>query len=225
MDEILKLEKIEYGYSKNGRSRKVIRDACGAFRKGTVYAIIGRSREEKAILLSLMAGLEPPGRGSILFDDRDISAFDRDDWRKRKVGLALQAYKPVPYLTALENAALQTEILGWPAAARKKTAMELLEKLGFDLLKCSCKASRLSPSEQQKVILARAAGARPPLLLIEEGGWSGEPGLEAGLMKALMDAARADGACVIIASDSRSLAGMADEVWGMKDGVLLPLKT
>lgn len=225
MDEILKLEQIEYGYFKNGRSIRVIRDACGSFLKGRVYAVIGRVREEKAVLLSLTAGLVQPCGGRILFDGTDINAFDRDDWRKRNVGLALQAYKPVPYLTALENAALQAEILGWPAAARKKAAGELLEKLGFDSLKYNWKASRLSPLEQRKVALARAAGFKPRLLLVEADGWGDDPELEARFMNVLTDMARQDGACVIITSDSRNLVGMADEVWGMKDGVLLPLKT
>lgn len=225
MEEALRLEQIEYGYFKGDLNVRVIRSASGVFHKGRVHAVTGRSGEERTALLSLMAGLERPGRGSIFFDGRDIGAFDRDDWRKQNVGLVLQAYKLVPYLTALENAVLHMELLGMPAAGRKKAALELLEKSGFDILKCGWKAGKLSPSEQQRVILARAVGVKPRLLLVEAGEWSAEPELEFRLMNMLADAARTDGACVILSSNSRSLADMADEVWGMKDGVLLPLKT
>jgi putative ABC transport system ATP-binding protein len=225
MDELLRLEQVEYGYLKNGVNTRVIKNACGVFYKAGVHVITGRSDEERAVLLSLMAGLELPCGGRIFFKGRDIGSIDRDAWRKRDVGMVLQAYKLVSHLTALENAALRMESLGIPAAERKKTAVRLLEKAGFDISKCGRRASRLSPSEQQRVALAGAVGHAPQLLLIEADGWSADPELEHALMGLLADAARLDGACAVIASNSGGPANWADEVWGVKDGVLLPLKT
>jgi putative ABC transport system ATP-binding protein len=160
-----------------------------------------------------------------LFKGSDIGTVDRDVWRKRNVGLILQESKLIPYLTALENAAMHMELIGMPQSEYKKTAVGLLEKAGFDIVKCGQKAKRLNPYEQQRVIAARALGLKPPLLLIEEAEWSTDLKLESTLGEMLLDTAHADGACVVIATNSRSLASRADEVWGLKDGVLLPLKT
>ncbi len=223
MDKTLVLDRIEYGYQKNGVYVTVIRNACGAFKKGAIHVVTGRSEAGKNILLSLMAGLVRPCGGKVFFDGADIGGIDRESWRKRHVGLVLQAYKPVPYLTALENAGLQMEMNGMPAPQRNKTAAALLEMAGFSACRYRCKSSRLNASQRQTVMLARAVGAGTRLLLVEAEGWREDYELEYSLMKLLAQAAN-DGACVILTSDSRGIADMADEVWGMKDGVLLPLK-
>lgn len=225
MEEILAFEGIEYGYN-NGRGYKIlIKNACGIFFSGRVYAVMGQAPDEKAVLLALLSGLEKPEKGRILFKGADIGGMGRDLFRRKHAGLLLQAYPCLPRLSVLQNAMLSMEGCGGSRKELKSRIAGLLEQAGLDPAKNSRRASGLSFMEQQAVSLVRTLGPEPPLLLIEEKDWDSDPGLERGMTGLLHQAAYGRGACVVIATNSRNLLDRADEVWGMKQGILLPLKT
>ncbi len=225
MEEILAFEGIEYGYRDSRGYKTIIKNACGIFDNGRIYAVMGQAPDEKAALLSLLSGLEKPDKGSILFKGADIEGMGRDLFRRKHVGLLLQAYPCLPRLSVLQNAMLSMDGCGGSRKELKRRIAGLLAQAGLEPAKNSRRASGLSFMEQQAVSLVRALGPEPPLLLIEERDWDSDPGLGHGMAGLLHQAAYGRGACVIIATNSRNLLDRADEVWGMKKGILLPLKT
>jgi molybdopterin-binding protein len=126
-----------------------------------VAVLFGPSGSGKTTLLRMLAGLERPDAGSIVF--REISWFDSGrgihlPTQERRAGFLFQDYALFPHLTVAEN-------VGY--AAPGETAHKLLETFGLAELATS-KPRALSGGEQQRVALARALAAEPALLLLDE---------------------------------------------------------
>jgi molybdate transport system ATP-binding protein len=126
-----------------------------------VTVLFGPSGSGKTTLLRMLAGLERPDAGSIVFRDRiwfDSARGLHLPPQQRRAGFLFQDYALFPHLTVLENIAYAAS----PQAARK-----LLGTFGLADLAQS-KPRTLSGGEQQRVALARALAAEPALLLLDE---------------------------------------------------------
>lgn len=222
---LVELDQVAYTYRTSGPPVPAIRRATGAFRAGRVYALTGRSGSGKSTLLTLLAGLDLPTSGEIRFDGVSLSRLDRDEYRRHKVGLIFQAFHLLPQLTAAENVILAGEISGWPARGRMQRALELLERVGIDGTTARRRSLRLSGGEQQRVAMARALAPSPSLVLADEPTGNLDQETGEGITRLLGELAHRDGCCVVIASHSHAVAGLADEVWGLRDGHLLPATT
>ena len=73
------------------------------FEEGKFYAIVGKSGAGKSTLLSLLAGLDTPTSGEILFNNQDISEKGYNYHRSHQISLVFQNYNLIDYLTPLEN--------------------------------------------------------------------------------------------------------------------------
>ena len=126
-----------------------------------VTVLFGPSGSGKTTLLRMLAGLERPDAGSIVF--RDVPWFD--DARaihlppqQRRAGFLFQDYALFPHLTVAENIAY---------AASPEIARKLLDTFGLADL-AARKPRAISGGQQQRVALARALAAEPALLLLDE---------------------------------------------------------
>ena len=77
---ILKIDTVSYQY--NTLQENVLQQITTSFEKGKFYAIIGKSGAGKSTLLSLLAGLDTPTKGKILFEDQDIAqkGYNSNGW-------------------------------------------------------------------------------------------------------------------------------------------------
>jgi molybdate transport system ATP-binding protein len=126
-----------------------------------VAVLFGPSGSGKTTLLRMLAGLERPDAGSIVF--REIPWFDSPRGihlppQERRAGFLFQEYALFPHLRVAEN-------VGY--AASRETVRKLLDRFGLSDLAHS-KPRALSGGEQQRVALARALAAAPALLLLDE---------------------------------------------------------
>ena len=83
--------------------------------RGEYLAIMGESGSGKSTLLNVIAGLDRPDSGRVLFEDTDLAALDDDQltrWRRANIGFVFQAFHVLPYLTVLQNVALPLDLLG-----------------------------------------------------------------------------------------------------------------
>lgn len=219
---LLELDQVAYAYRTPGQPVRAIKRATGAFEGGRLYALTGRSGSGKSTLLSLLAGLDLPSSGEILFEGVSLRRMDRDAYRRHKVGLVFQAFHLLPQLTAAENVILAGEISGWPARGRMSRALGLLERVGIDPDTAKRRGLQLSGGEQQRVAVARALAPEPRLVLADEPTGNLDQETGDGIVGLLGELAHRDGCCVIVATHSHGVASRADEVWAIRDGQLLP---
>jgi putative ABC transport system ATP-binding protein len=180
-----------------------------ALERGQTMALVGPSGCGKSTLLSLLCGERVPDQGSIRFGDQTISRLsdsERRRFRITSVGLVFQEFRLVEYLSALENILLPCRL--HPALPLDRTmrtrARALADRLGIGAL-LERLPERLSQGERQRVAVARALLARPPLILADEPTGSLDPAGKQRLVHQFIDLAREEGAIVIVATHDHAL--------------------
>ena len=132
--------------------------------EGEIMALLGPSGAGKTTLLRLVAGLEQPDRGRILFHGQDISGTPP---HRRSFGMMFQEYALFPHRDVAANIAFGLEMQKMERHRRDKRVSEVLELVGlhgFDRRT----VDSLSGGERQRVALARCLAPRPRLLLLDE---------------------------------------------------------
>jgi len=138
------------------------------FPSGELVALLGPSGSGKTTLLRVIAGLESPDDGEILFDGENAT---HRDVRDRQVGFVFQHYALFRHLTVFENVAFGLRVkprATRPTNAQIRTAvMDLLKLVQLDWLADRYPA-QLSGGQRQRVALARALAVKPGVLLLDE---------------------------------------------------------
>ena len=191
--------------------------------QGESVAIVGASGSGKTTLLSLLAGLDSPSSGTITIGDRyeitQMSEAERAEVRGEMIGFVFQTFQLLGSLTALENVMLPSELRGDASAA--KVARDLLGRVGLEH-RTGHYPRQLSGGEQQRVAIARALANRPSLVLADEPTGSLDGTAGAKVADLLLEEAKTQNAAVLLATHDMELAGRADRIVRLRDGIIQP---
>jgi putative ABC transport system ATP-binding protein len=185
-----------------------------SLRAGEYVAIMGESGVGKSTLLNLLAGLDRPDAGRILFEGVDFASLDDDALtllRRREFGFVFQAFHVLPYLTVEQNVALPLELLGTAADTTRTRVAQMLAGTGIAAL-ATRHARELSGGELQRVAIARALVHRPRLLLADEPTGNLDPTTASTVLALLRDQLRAQGGTGLLITHSEAAAATADRV-------------
>jgi len=140
--------------------------------RGELVALLGPSGCGKTTLLRVLAGLETPDAGAVIFDGTDVT---RTPAAARNVGLVFQHYALFEHMTVFENVAFGLRVRG---ASKARIAERVRELLGHVRLEgfADRAPSQLSGGQRQRVALARALAAEPRVLLLDEPFGALDPG-------------------------------------------------
>ena len=204
---ILEAKNVEYTY-KSHKERKILDNVSVRFEEKKFYAIIGASGAGKTTLLSLLAGLDSPAGGTILYEGEDIRVKGLNDHRKHHVSLVFQEYNLIDYLTTEENV-----ILGGTDKPE-----ELLSKVNIPQEAWKRNVRKLSGGQQQRVAIARALASNAKVLLADEPTGNLDEQTAVEIIELLKRTAHELGKCVIVVTHSKHLANEADEIVGITNG-------
>ena len=201
---------------------EVLRGATLDVGRGEVVAIVGESGTGKSTLLHLLGALDRPTSGNVYYDGQDI--FLKDDealarFRNRSVGFVFQFHHLLPEFTALENVAMPALIQGRRLSEARSHALGLLRTLGLEA-RAEHRPSALSGGEQQRVAIARALMNQPGLVLADEPTGNLDTSTASRLHDEILRLAREFSQTFIIATHNPELAGLADRVLRLEDGLL-----
>ena len=135
---------------------------------GELLALLGPSGSGKTTLLRIIAGLDWPDAGEVLFDGESALAHGASE---RQVGFVFQHYALFRHMTVFENVAFGLRVQ--PRTVRKSEASirarvkELLDLVQLDWLS-NRYPSQLSGGQRQRIALARALAIEPRILLLDE---------------------------------------------------------
>jgi putative ABC transport system ATP-binding protein len=187
-------------------------------------AIMGPSGSGKSTLMHLLAGLDRPTSGTVLFDDLDITGLDDrrlTALRRTEIGFVFQSFNLVPTLTVLENVMLPFALGGTkPTSEHRDLIMDQVSELGLNPL-LDRRPHQLSGGQQQRVAIARALVVRPRLIFADEptGNLDSRTGLEVLMM--LESAAKDDGQAVVLVTHDPAAAAHAVRVVFISDGTVV----
>ena len=187
--------------------------------KGEFVAIMGPSGCGKSTLLNIIGLLDNPTRGSLIFDNIEVSKFrekQRTELRKANIGFVFQSFNLIDELSVYENVELPLLYLNVPASERKKKVEAVLDRMKITHRRKHF-PQQLSGGQQQRVAIARAVVANPKLILADEptGNLDSANGEE--VMK-LLSELNSEGATIVMVTHSPSDAEYAHRIIQLFDG-------
>ena len=202
---LLQLQDLTYRYKNTAEA--VLYQINYNFEPGKFYSIIGESGAGKSTLLSLLAGLDSPVEGSILFQGEDIRKKGYSYHRMHHISLVFQNYNLIDYLSPLENIRL----------VNKKASKDTLLELGLDESQIKRNVLQLSGGQQQRVAIARSLVSEAPVILADEPTGNLDPKTAGDIIELLKSLAHKTGKCVIVVTHSKEVAQASDITLELKD--------
>ena len=220
---VLRLERLERGYTQGNRRIDVLKGASAAFFPGETVALLGPSGAGKSTLLQISGLLERPDRGAVLINGVDCGKLsDKEQTRVRRmeIGFVYQFHHLLPEFSALENVVLPQLILGLTRSQAETRARELLKILGLEE-RWDHRPAELSGGEQQRVAIARAVANGPKLLLADEPTGNLDPPTAERVFEELLKLVRQSGVAAVVATHNLDLAARMDRILRLADGLLV----
>ena len=180
---------------------------------GQLALLHGASGCGKTTLLSALAAILRPARGTIEMDGTEITSLQGRalaSYRRSGVGIVFQAFNLIPSLTASENVQVPLRAAGMSSRRARVHAEALLAKVGL-AARTAHRPGELSGGEQQRVAIARALAADPPLLLADEPTAHLDHAHVGGVLDLLREIAD-EGRMVIAATHDDRMVASSDSV-------------
>lgn len=208
----LEIKNVTYSYANS--KEKVLSLINQSFELGKFYTIIGKSGTGKSTLLSLMAGLDKPNSGEILFNNENIEKTGYSNHRKNNISLVFQNYNLIDYLSPLENIRL----------VNNKASEDILLELGLDRSQTRRNVMKLSGGQQQRVAIARALVSEAPVILADEPTGNLDEATAGEIIDVLKKLAKERNKCVIVVTHSKEVASAADIILELNNKKLKEVK-
>lgn len=170
----IRVQNLKKAFLQGDKEIVVLSGVDFVFEQGKSYAISGASGTGKSTLLHLIAGIDKPDSGRVLFNNKNInldlekiSHENLDFCLNKTIGLMFQSPYLISELSVIENIAMPAMIAGESFEDCKEHALEILRDLGVEE-KAYCEPDTLSGGQQQRVALGRAIFNEPKFLLADE---------------------------------------------------------
>ncbi len=199
--------------SKSYPGLPVLQEASFCVARGEIICLLGPSGCGKTTLLRIIAGLEVPDTGQVIFDGSNLADVPV---HQRNFGFMFQDYALFPHKDVVANVAFGPRMQRHPPAemaARVQEALALVGLSGYD----HRRVIELSGGEQQRVALARSLAARPRLLMLDEPLGALDRALREQLMNDLRAILKRLGlTAVYVTHDQEEAFAIADRVLIMR---------
>jgi putative ABC transport system ATP-binding protein len=220
---LMEFQELEKTYQLGPQKVHALRGINFAVHAGEFIAVAGPSGSGKSTLLNLLALIDTPTKGKVLFEglevnqlsDHQITAF-----RNKKIGIVFQHYNLIPVLSAVENVAFALQVQSVPRAQSLEKAKAMLEEVGLGT-HTNFRPAQLSGGQKQRVAIARALVTNPEIIIADEptAALDSKTGMEIiGLMKNLNQAKKTT--FVFSTHDPRIIESV-DQVIKIQDGFIL----
>jgi putative ABC transport system ATP-binding protein len=217
---ILDVRNVTRVFGKGDNKVFALRGASLSVDTGRLIALKGRSGSGKTTLLNIMGALDAPSEGTIYYGGRDgirMNEQQKNEMRKKEIGLIFQSFALVPYLSAFENVELGLRIAEVPAAARRKLAEEALSFVGLEQ-RMHHRPQELSGGEQQRTAIARAIAHKPKLILADEPTAELDSRMGKQIIEVFRELVGTLGVSVVLTTHDPHIMELVDQVHVLEDG-------
>jgi putative ABC transport system ATP-binding protein len=208
-------------FGNNGAAVHALRGIDLTVGRGEFVALIGPSGSGKSTLMAILGCLDSPSEGRYFLDGQPVEGLSGSELaqiRNEKVGFVFQNYNLLPKASIARNVELPLLYAGISRKARRKRALELLERVGIPE-KANVLPAVLSGGQRQRVAIARALANNPALLLADEptGALDSKTGAE---VLDLFGELHSQGNTVILVTHDPHIASLAQRQVELYDGVI-----
>jgi putative ABC transport system ATP-binding protein len=189
---------------------------------GEFIAVTGASGSGKSTFMHLLGCLDRMDRGTYLFEGRPIQALSRAQLaalRNRRIGFVFQSFNLLSRTTIVDNVALPLMYRGIRRGRRRKSASEMLERVGLGE-RLRHHPNQLSGGQQQRVAIARALVTRPGIVLADEPTGNLDSQTSVEIMK-LFTEINAEGVAIALVTHESDIAAFARRQVVFRDGLIV----
>jgi predicted ABC-type transport system involved in lysophospholipase L1 biosynthesis ATPase subunit len=212
VDPILSCRELIKTFPSGDRTIEVLNGVDLHLDRGESVSIRGESGSGKTTLLSVLAGLEQPDSGYLLWSGKDAFAMSADVMARTRggfIGLVFQAFYLIPELNAFENVLISRRMLGSLNRSLRDRARMLLDRVGLTE-RLNHLPSQLSGGERQRVALARALMNGPEVVLADEPTGNLDEATGNNVIDALLRLCREDGVSLVLVTHNQEHAARTD---------------
>jgi osmoprotectant transport system ATP-binding protein len=212
----------EVTYSVKGRSAPLLSQISMAVNSGETLVLLGRSGSGKTTLLRLINRMLAPSSGQVVVEGKSTTTWDAIRLR-RHIGYVIQEAGLFPHFTVAENVGLVPKLERWDPARIAARTNELLQIVGLDPKEfASRRPAQLSGGQRQRVGVARALGADPSILLMDEPFGALDPVTRAELQREFSELARRLGKTIVfVTHDLREALLLASRIVLLENGKIV----
>lgn len=221
MKHIIEVKNIFRNYKNGDTKMSALNDISLNIYEGEIVVILGPSGSGKTTLLNVMSGLDKITKGSILYENKEISKYsDRKltKFRKKNLGFIFQTYNLLEHLNVHENI-----LVGASLGKNKEDVDEIINTVGLTRHKKKY-VHQLSGGEQQRIAIARALAKKPKVMFCDEPTGALDETTGKIVLKALVDANEKLNTTVIIVTHNPGIALIGDRIIRMNSGKIIEIK-
>lgn len=204
--------------SKSFNQKNILKDISFKIKKGETICLLGASGSGKSTILKMIAGLDFPDGGGILFNKIDLSSTPP---HVRDFGLVFQDFNLFPHLNVFDNIAFGLKMRNLPQNEIQLRVASLLEKIGLSGFE-NRRVNDLSGGEQQRIALARALATQPRLLMLDEPLGALDKSLKDDLLNQLRNILHETNIpAIYVTHDAEEAFAIADRILILHDGIII----
>jgi cell division transport system ATP-binding protein len=216
---VIRFEQVTKRYPQRGDALKGL---SFELKPGEMAFLTGHSGAGKSTLLRLIGLLERPTRGRVTVNGRDLASLPRRHIpaHRREIGMIFQDHRLLPERSVFDNVALPLVVAGMHRREIGRRARAALDQVGLLRFERALPLT-LSSGEQQRVGIARAVVARPPVILADEPTGNLDPALSREIFH-LFERFHQVGVSLLIAThDMELVASMGHRTLRLHEGRLV----
>ena len=216
---MLEVKNISKIYDTGDFKQTALDNVSIKFRKCEFVSILGPSGSGKTTLLNIIGGLDEYTDGDLIINDVSTKKYNDRDWdtyRNHSVGFVFQNYNLIPHQSLLSNVELALTLSGVSKNARKKRAIEALDKVGL-IDHIHKRPNQLSGGQMQRVAIARALVNNPDILLADEPTGALDSKTSVQIMDLLKEVAK-DRLVIMVTHNSELANEYSNRIIELKDG-------
>lgn len=206
---------------------EILKDINFTVEQGSFTIIYGPSGSGKTTMLNILAGLQLPTTGKVMFEGQNIYGKSGDElafFRSQTIGLVYQVNYWVKSLSVVENVAMPLYVAGIERAEANRRALEQLKRIELDKY-ADYRPTVLSGGQQQRVSMARALVADPPLILADEPTGNLDTKNGAMIMDLLKSFQKDSGRTIVLITHNLDYLSYSDSQVHIVDGSIVEGKS
>tara|TARA_B100001013_G_scaffold342400_1_gene268308 strand:+ start:270 stop:935 length:666 start_codon:yes stop_codon:yes gene_type:complete len=217
-NKIFKCTGISKTFKQGVNSIEVLKNINFQLENSSSAGILGPSGSGKTTLLHILAGLDSPSSGEVLFMNDNLNKISENKKafiRNHEIGFVYQFHHLLPEFTALENVSMPMLISGSDNEDSFKKSEELLKKLNLHN-RMDHKPSEMSGGERQRVAIARSLSNSPSCLIMDEPTGDLDAYNEKSVIEVILRLVEDFNVSLIIATHNDNFSKKLDKTYNLK---------